>query len=240
MTRTEGRALRPVLTVGLILCLSALVAGGPAGAAFPDADGKIAFFSNRDAGGGEIYTISPAGGAATRITFPTGGNADPAFSPDGTRIAYVANSIGVDGGSDPEIWAVNADGSSQTRLTDNAFPDTQPAWSPLGNKIAFVSERRPAPFNDTNSNVYVMDADGGNQINLTPNQTEPAYQGPDENPDWSPKGDKIAYVHGHGATGGGLFDIWTMDPNTGANKTNVSNGEFTSETMPAWSPAGAG
>ena len=50
MTRTEGRALRPVLTVGLILCLSALVAGGPAGAAFPGADGKIAFFSNRDAG----------------------------------------------------------------------------------------------------------------------------------------------------------------------------------------------
>ena len=270
------------LTVAPLLCLSALVVAGPAGAAFPGADGEIAFSSNRDAGAGEIYAISPSGGAATRITFPTGGNADPAFSPDGTRIAfnkggdihvmdadgmnpdgtgtrrvtslagaegeptwspdgtriaYVANSVDVDGGTDPEIWAVNADGSGRARLTDNAFPDTQPAWSPPGDKIAFVSERRTAPFNDTNSNVYVMDADGANQTNLTPNQADPIYQGHDENPDWSPTGDKIAYVHGNTPAGGGLPDIWTMDPN-GANKLNVSNNNLSSDVMPAWSPAG--
>lgn len=282
MTRMDGRKVFAMLSGALLLCLSALVAVGPADAAFPGANGKIVFFSNRDAGAGEIYATSPTGGAATRLTFPTGGNSDPAFSPegsriafnrsgdiyvmgaggmkpdgtgarqitkrtsvegepawspDGTKIAYVANSIDVDGGTDPEIWVVNADGSGQARLTNNAFSDNQRSWAPNGDKIAFVSERRPAPFLDTNSNVYVMDADGGNQFNLTPNQTDPAYQGPDENPDWSPSGDKIAYVHGNTPTGGGLPDIWTMDPN-GANKTNVSNNDLSSDTMPAWSPSG--
>lgn len=58
--------------VALALCLLALVVARPADAAFPGKNGKIAFVSNRDAGAGEIYTISPTGGAATRITFPTG------------------------------------------------------------------------------------------------------------------------------------------------------------------------
>ncbi len=243
-------------------------------AAFPGNNGKIAFQSNRDVGAGEIYAITP-GGTAARITFSTGSsdpayspdgsriafvssapgggyqifvmNADgtgrrqltasypakqePTWSPDGTAIAFVANSFDVDGQTDLEIWAINADGSGRRQLTNNSLPDTRPAWSPLGDKIAFVST----------GDVYVMNSDGSGRTNITPNSppgcSPNCYQGGDGDPAWSPTGSKIAYVHGHTLGGGGLPDIWTMDPN-GANKVNVSNNDAVAFTQPAWSPKG--
>jgi Tol biopolymer transport system component len=143
----------------------------------------------------------------------------------------------VDGSTDSEIWVMNADGSGRKLLTRNSFPDSQPSWSPSGNKIAFVSART----GDTNRNIYVMDASPATKdaaVNLTPNTTNPLYQGHDDNPDWSPNGKKIAYVHTYESNGGGVPNIWVMNAN-GANKTNVSNNKSTSATMPAWSPNGA-
>ena len=266
----------------VLVALVMLASVGTAEAAFPGQNGRIAFESNRHVASGEIYAITP-GGTATRITFsngssdpayspdgskvafvssnPGGGyqifvmNADgtgrrqvttsatpktePAWSPDGTRIAYVANSVDVDGQTDLEIWAINADGTGRTQLTNNGLnvPDTQPAWSPLGDKIAFVSART----GDTDRNVYVMDADGTNQESVTANDPSPCspdcYQGHDDNPSWKPDGSKIAYIHGDKRAGGGLPDIWTMDPN-GANRVNVSNSDTVSYAKPAWSPRG--
>jgi len=271
----------------MALCLLVVALARPAEAAFLGNNGLIAFVSNRDAGAGEIYTMKPDGTGTIRITFPTGGNADPAFSPDGTKIAFrsgsrtnyeisvmnadgsgrvqltdtssaeqepawspdgqkiafVANSFDVDGQTDLEIWTMNADGTGRTQVTNNAFPDTQPAWSPDGARIAFVSART----GDTNRNVYVMDADGSDQTSITPNSpagcSSNCYGGHDDDPTWSPDGQKIAYVHGYGPpsnpfAGGGLPNIWTMDP-TGANKTNVSNDPDVSAVTPAYSPDGA-
>jgi Tol biopolymer transport system component len=269
-----------VAATTLALCLLALPGAGSAQAAFPGFNGKIAFQSNRDVAGGEIYTITP-GGTATRITV-SNSSSDPAYSPDGSRIAfissegqsgyqvfvmnadgsgrrrvtpsstaksqptwshdgtqiaYVANSFDVDGQTDTEIWAINADGTARRQLTNNSFPDTQPAWSPLGNRIAFVSVRT----GDTDRNVYVMNSDGGGQTSITPNSPPPCspncYRGHDDNPAWSPNGSKIAYVHGHTLGGGGLFDIWTMDP-SGGGKGNLTNNDSRSDLEPAWSPNG--
>jgi Tol biopolymer transport system component len=73
-----------VLALGLLV----LVGGaGPARAAFPGNNGKIAFQSDRD-GPLEIYTVGASGGETTRITFPPGGNAEAAYSPDGFRIVF--------------------------------------------------------------------------------------------------------------------------------------------------------
>jgi Tol biopolymer transport system component len=266
-----------VLVLAVLVAVVTLAGIRPAGAAFPGDNGKIAFQSTRHVAAGEIYTIAP-GGTAKRITV-SNGSADPAYSPDGSRIAfvstgnqifvmnadgsgrrqvttsataksqptwssdgsriaYVSNSFDVDGQTDLEIWAINADGTGRTQLTNNTtFADTQPAWSPLGDKIAFVSTRT----GDTDRNVYVMDTDGSNQVSVTPNSptgcSPNCYQGHDDNPSWSPDGSKIAYIHGHTLSGGGLLDIWTMDPN-GANKTNVSNNDNVTYTQPAWSPQG--
>jgi Tol biopolymer transport system component len=264
-----------VSALALVAALAMLTTIGTAEAAFPGTNGKIAFQSNRHVASGEIYTITP-GGTATRTTF-SNGSADPAYSPDGskiafvsdtqifvmnadgsgrrqvttspttktdptwsadgTRIAYVANSFDVDGQTDLEIWAIGADGIARTQLTSNAFSDTQPAWSPLGNRIAFVSNRT----GDTDRNVYVMNSNGTDQQSVTPNSppscSSNCYQGHDDDPSWSPDGSKIAYIHGDGPTGGGLPDIWTMDPN-GDNRINVSNSNTVSYAQPAWSPRG--
>lgn len=288
--RAKNARFAAVLITVLAAMLAAgtltLIAARSAEAELPGKNGKIAFVSNRAAGAGEIYTMRPDGTGVTRITFPNGGNSDPAFSPDGakiaftspsasnyeisvmnadgtgrkqltntpvaeseptwspdgTRIAFVANSFGVDGQTDLEIWVMNAKGGDRTRLTNNTFPDTQPAWSPLGNKIAFVSART----GDTDDNVYVMNANGSRQTNITPNSptgcSSNCYQGHDDNPAWSPDGSKIAYVHGYGPpenpfAGGGVPNIWTMDPN-GTNKTNISNNSSVSGVRPAYSPDG--
>ena len=167
---------------------------------------------------------------------------DPAWSPDGTRLLFAANSFDVDGQTDLEIWVINADGSGRTQLTHNSFPDSYPAWSPLGNQIAFVATRP----GDTNRNIYVMDAAGNGETSITPNDftdctgTPPnpatCYSGHDDDPAWSPDGSRIAYVHEQEPNGGGPPNIWTMDP-SGANKDNLSDGAV-SFVSPAWSPQG--
>jgi len=246
----RSKALATVAAMALALCLLALVAIQPAEAAFPGMNGKIAFVSNRDVGAGEIYTISPTGGTATRIAFtnfskdpawssdgsriafastdneifvmkadgsgrrqitntPTA-KQEPAWSPDGTQIAYVANSFDVDQQTDFEIWVINADGSGRRQITNNSIPDAQPAWSPDGSKIAFVSSRT----GDSNRNIYVMNSDGsGTAANLTPNTTDPVYQGHDDGPSWSPDGSKIVYTN---ATSDA--DVWTMNAADGSGK----------------------
>ena len=67
------------------------------------------------------------------------------------------------------------------RLTDNDARDISPTWSPDGTRIAFASER------DDNWEIYLMDADGGNQTRLTNNDAV------DWMPAWSPDGTRIAF-----------------------------------------------
>ena len=71
---------------------------------------------------GSIWTVPAAGGAATRITDVFNDARQPAWSPDGTAIAFFAYR---DGGYD--IWAVAPDGSNQRKLTWGAFDDREPA-----------------------------------------------------------------------------------------------------------------
>jgi hypothetical protein len=81
---------------------------------------------------------------------------DPAWSPAGEQIAFVAR------GENDEIYAVNADGSNLRRLTKNTWEwDKHPSWSPDGKQIVFWSNR------DTGRRqLWVMNADGSNQRRL--------------------------------------------------------------------------
>lgn len=106
-----------------------------------------------------------------------GGDEYPAWSPDGTKIAFHSYRDG-----NWEIYLMNADGSGQTRLTNNPGEDTHPAWSPDGTRLIFNSAT--VGYTD----IYVINADG---TGLRPLTNDPA---PEYDPAWSPDGSMIAFT----------------------------------------------
>jgi Tol biopolymer transport system component len=148
---------------------------------------KIAFVSQRDQSS-EIYVMNADGTEQTRLTqriaLPTGlaaANDSPDWSPDGSRIAFASNR------SDLVAWrlyTMRPDGTDVRPLTQNPVPwhnERRPAWSRDGSKVAYVSgPGRIPPV--TNSEIFVVDADGSNDRRLT--RTDEA----DVTPSWSPDG----------------------------------------------------
>ncbi len=227
----QFKALAMVAAMALALCLLALVAAQPAQAAFPGQNGKIAFQSNRN-GPVEIYTTTP-GGTAERVTL-SNGSSDPAYSPDGSRVAFVGS-----GARGYDIFAMNADGSGRKQLTNTGAADLQPAWSPDGKKIAFVSNT--LAFNgQTDNEIWVMNADGTNPGPITNNSYD------DILPAWSPDGTKIAFESSRRDLGDTDRNVYVMDAD-GTDQTNItpnspidcsSNCYQGSDNAPAWSPDG--
>ncbi|HSX41531.1 MAG TPA: DUF5050 domain-containing protein [Candidatus Saccharimonadales bacterium] len=178
-------------------------------------NGKIAFDSDRSDGNPEIYTANADGSDLTRLTNDSGFDYNPAWSPDGTKIAFYSNRTG-----NYEIYTMNADGSNQTRLTNNSAQDENPAWLPDGTKLVFVSQR------DGNREIYVMNADGSNPARLT------NAAGFDYSPAWSPDGTKISFNSDRDST----YQIYTMNAD-GSNPTKITNGA-SSKGYASWSPDG--
>jgi TolB protein len=113
-------------------------------------DGKhIAFANDKEddrTGNFEIFTIEPeTTEPEKRLTFRRQYDISPAYSPDGSRIAFASHSDG-----NWEIYVMNADGSRQIRLTRDLADDGDPTWSPDGKRIIFTSRR------DGRSAIYEM------------------------------------------------------------------------------------
>ena len=104
----------------------------------------------------DIYVMNADGSGTRKLTHNALQNAEPAWSPDGRKIAFRSTRNG-----NRDIYVMNADGSGKRNLTRNAAWDSRPSWSPDGRKIAFVSNR------DGRLEAYVMNADGSGQRNLT-------------------------------------------------------------------------
>jgi Tol biopolymer transport system component len=164
----------------------------------------------------DIYVMDADGSDQIRLTQRPSGNRSPAWSPDGSRIAFVSYRDGND-----DIYVMDADGSNQTRLTRDPSGGWSPAWSPDGSRIAFESYR------DGNDDIYVMDADGSNQTRLT---RDPSG---DWSPAWSPDGSRIAFV----SYRDGNDDIYVMDAD-GSNQTRLTQNSAW-DWSPAWSPDGS-
>jgi Tol biopolymer transport system component len=176
------------------------------------ANGKIAFV--RDSS--EIYIMNQDGSNQTNLTNNPATDTEPAFSPDGSKIAF---STSRDGNS--EVYVMNANGSGVTRLTFDAASDSSPTYSPDGSKITFASTR------DGNSEIYTMNADGTNQVRRTTNTTF------DGSPSYSPDGNKILYV----GMSSPNRDLFTMNAD-GSNPANLTN-QSGFYTRPFYSPDGS-
>lgn len=180
---------------------------------------KLAFATLRG-GTPDIYRMDPDGSNQTPlIAGPTSSEYDPAYSPDGTRIAFSSD---MDEPGDLDIYVANADGTGAMQLTGANGPnnDEIPTWSPDSQFIAFDSG------NLVTSDVYVVPATGGPAVNIT---NHPAI---DRQADWSPQGNWIAWSSDRD----GDYEIYKAHPDgTGLTQLTVNTwGDFD----PAWSPSG--
>ena len=145
-------------------------------------DGKKIAFQTTRHGKEEIYVMNSDGSNEIRLTNNPAWDGCLSWSPDGKKIAFASYRDGND-----EIYVMNADGSEQINITNNPSDDMAPTWSPDGKEIAFYSLRNDVPpennkrlWYEWNAEIYIMNADGSEQINITNN---PAYDG---YPGWSP------------------------------------------------------
>src|SRR3990172_9105342 len=117
------------LTLAAIAAVAATGDAGPAQAAFPGGNGKIAFNSCRDSteefGSDEIFVMNADGSNPTRLTNDPAFDWCPSWSPDGAQIAFSSTRDGWD-----QIYVMNADGSGVTRLTNSNGYDWCPFFSP--------------------------------------------------------------------------------------------------------------
>ena len=190
----------------------------PAGSVAWAPVGSRLVFSNFVNSNFELFTGDTAGAPRAQITQAGSDENSPAWSPDGTTIAFASNF----NSAQTEIYAMKSDASQDwVPLTSTFGNDEEPEWSPDGSKIAFVSSRSAG-----NYDVFVMNADGSAETRLT---TQPHF---DMSPQWSPDGSKIAFVRYDPFTVDA--EIWTMNPD-GSGQAQLTDNTLV-ESLGDWQP----
>ncbi|HEY6916546.1 MAG TPA: Tol-Pal system beta propeller repeat protein TolB [Allosphingosinicella sp.] len=161
-----------------------------------------------------IYIYDIGTGKQRVVTESANQTFAPRFSPDGKWILY---SMSVGGNTD--LYRVSASGGGQpVRLTNTPGIDTGGSYSPDGTKIVFESDRSGG------QQIYVMDADGSNQRRIS------FGGGRYATPEWSPRGDLIAFTKI-----AGNFRIGVMSPSGSGERLLTNSWQ---DEAPTWSPNG--
>jgi hypothetical protein len=206
----------PIALAGVLAGALALVAPATR-ATVPGANGRIAFPRT----GVGIVAMGPDGSRpAPLLSGPAAAwSADPAWSPDGSLVAYTASTR-------PEwVWLMNADGSAPRALAEGM----QPAWSPDGRRLAFA---RVFVHRHARTDVWVSNADGTGAVNVTGPGKPAGSTARDGYPAWSPDGSRIAFSSDRG----GNRDVLAVAP--GGGEPARLTDDPAPDATPAWSPDG--
>ncbi len=182
-------------------------------------------FESKRAGNWEIYAVRADGSELTNLTNNPAWDVQGAWSPDGTKIAFVSSR----GSSGLHLEVMNSDGSSPRDLTPEAQFGTcgqcgphNPFWSPDGRQIATVIERE-----DGARDLFIANSDGGPLTNLTG-----SLEAPVQVARWSPDGSCVGFHAGYE----GDQNIYTIRPD-GTDLRQLTDFQ-SDEIFGSWSPDG--
>lgn len=173
---------------------------------------QIAFVTDRD-GDFEVYVMNADGSNIFNVTQHSSSERTPAWSEDGTRLAFSSLRTGFN-----EFFEVNVDGSNLRQLNYEEYLEYFGSRSQKSD-LAFESDLE-SPFTE----IYIRDA-SGNTHRLTYNN------GHDFQPDWSPRGDRIAFV----SAPAGPPDIFLVNAD-GSNLRQITNSNLVLDFAPQWRP----
>jgi len=200
-------------------------------------DGKFVAYTTDEHGNLDVVVQPLGGGEPIRIASTEADEAEAAWSPDGSRIAYVsaqehggrlASALNVStlefylNSNHGDIYVVPALGGTSAKLVEDGC---YPSWSPDGKRLVFMSNR------GGQVNLWTVSADGGAPERVT-NDGNIDYQ-----PAWSPDGKWIAYGSGAFTRGSRGFFTLKIRAVSGGSETNVAEG-FTYVQHPAWAADG--
>jgi TolB protein len=194
----------------------------------------------------EIYLMDGDGSNPRRITENTYSDGFPALSPDGTRIVFDSNRLRAEGEpfNTSDLFVMNADGTGQTSLVRGSSA----TWSGDGRKIAFHASASGTgrPINSlpgaatTDSDIFVLNLDDFLKNRARPRNITNNPTAIDDDPDWSPKGQKIIFTS-HAVTDNTdnhvTAEIYVIDADRTGKPTRLTN-NAEEERAPSWSPDG--
>jgi uncharacterized protein YjdB len=192
--------------------VTATAPGGKSATADVYVIGEIVVASSRaGAGKYQLYSAERSNLAQfTKLSADTASASDPAFSPDGSRLAFVSLRDG-----NAEIYVMNADGSGSTRVTNDPLTDGRPSFTPDGQTIVFHSSRTAGK-----QQIWSVNVDGTGLTQLTRDSANAS-------PTVSPDGQTIAYV----STRNKDTEIWLMGKD-GSNQRQFTRAPQSRESEP--------